>query len=301
MKLFKALRIIALLLCTAATTQKTVAYDEYKNDCRPCAREYECGCNPLYCGAYSVQVHAGVAPIVWRSRGELDIISCTTNDTNPLVVLAGEFPQFNKLYKLPWYVGGKLGYDFTDNAEVYLELDYLQSKRKNNTNNQFFVLDPSLGQVFTLDLGKYRLFEVYVGARYYTNRWCDKVAFFLGGKIGFTHHKHTSVQFLINGSPIAIIPTPTCPDGQTGTVNNNLFNNSNVVSGGLNLGLDYCWCGNWSFVITGEVVAAAAPCSRATAVFANPTPAPLFATGLVFGGFCTELRFPVTAGIRYSF
>lgn len=298
MKLFSLKKILVLLLLASVCESSQI---QARGDCQPCVREYECGCNPLYCGAYSVQFHAGVAPIVWRSRGELDIISCTSNDANPLVVVADQFPQFKKLYRAPWYIGGKFGYDFTDNAEVYLELDYLQAKRKSNTNNQFVILNPNLAQTLTLDLGKYKLFEVYVGARYYTDRcWCN-AAFFLGGKIGFTHHKHTNVQFLINGSPIPVIPTSTCPDGQTGSIDNHLFSNSNVVSGGLNFGLDYCWCGNWSFVITGEVIAAGAPCSRTTAVFANPTPAPLFATGVVFGGFCTELRFPVTAGIRYTF
>lgn len=301
MKRGNALRIAAFLLCAISIqTEKLNASYEYGNNCRPCARQFECGCNPLYCGAYSVQFHAGVAPIVWRSRGELDIVSCTSNDVNPLIVVANEFPQFNKLYRVPWYIGGKLGYDFTDNAEVYLELDYLQAKRKSNTNNQFVILNPDLGQTLTLDLGKYRLFEVYVGARYYTNRCCN-TAFFLGGKIGFTHHKHTNVQFLVNGSPIPVIPTDVCPVGQTGSLDNHLFGNSNVISGGFNFGLDYCWCGNWSFVLTGEIVAAGAACSRTTSVFASPTPAPLFATGVVFGGFCTELRFPVTAGIRYSF
>lgn len=301
MNLFKA-KLLAILLCAPAMSIQNInASYEYENNGSTCVRQFECGCNPLYCGAYSVQFHAGVAPIVWKNRGELDIISCVSNDANPLIVVANEFPKFSKLYRAPWYIGGKIGYDFTDNAEVYLELDYLQAKRKNNTNNEFVVLNPDLGQAFALNLGKYKLFEMYVGARYYTDRfWCN-TAFFLGGKIGFTHHKHTSVQYLVNGIVIPVIPTDVCPNGQSGVANNYLFGNSNVVSGGLNFGLDYCWCGNWSFVLTGEVVAAAAPCSRTTAVFANPTPAPLTATGVVFGGFCTELRFPVTVGVRYSF
>ena len=76
------------------------------------------------------------------------------------------------------------------------------------------------------------------------------------------------------------------------------FRSNTVVSGGANFGFDVCFCGNWSFVVTGEVVASCGP--RSGGII--PTVATgLTNTNLVVGNVQTELRFPVTAAVRYSF
>lgn len=292
---------LLLLGALVSVSNQLSAQEHYANYNSCQARCYECSCNPLYCGAWSVQFQAGVAPILWHKRGELDILSCTSSPDNPIISLASSLPKFSRLYRVPWYIGGKVGYDYTDNMELYFEFDYLQAKRKNNDNSSFSILSLSPAQVLQLTLGKYKLFEGYVGARYYWDRWCDRVAFFLGAKVGFTAHRKTSLALALNGTPISVVPTPSCPGTLVGSTDNNFFSHSTNISGGLNAGFDICFCGNWSLVLTGEFVASCGPRSVTTLVFGAATAAPLFATGLIIGGIYTELRFPVTAGVRYTF
>ncbi len=294
----KKLILCAALALSSAPTQVQALF----GDCCE-SRCYECGCNPLYCGAWSVQVQAGVAPIIWRHRGEFNLVSCSSNSANPIFPLASELPKFSKLFKTPWIVGGKVGYDFSDNTEVYVEVNYLQAKHKDVAHSTFPILNVP-GQALVFAFGKYNLIDAYVGVRYYWDRWCDSVSFFLGGQVGLTSHRHTRVAITLNGAPVVLLPTPGagCPGSASAAASdNNFFQNSNVISGGLNLGLDYCICGNWSLVLTGEFIASCGPRARTTSLFATALPAPTLASNLIVGGTGTELRFPVTLGVRYSF
>ena len=293
--------ILAVALATAVTNVPTYAI--FNDDC--CQSScYECGCNPLYCGAWSLQVQGGVAPIVWRHRGELDLVSCASNDVNPIFALSSELPKFNKLFRVPWIVGGKVGYDFTDNVEVYVEFNYLQAKHKDVANATFPILNVA-GPITRFAFHKYKLFDAYVGARYYWDRWCDRVAFFLGGQVGLTSHRSTKADITLNGSPVVLVPavgSADCPRAATTTnARNHFFAHNTVISGGANLGFDVCFCGNWSLVVTGEIIASCGPKTHTTSTFAALLPAPTLASNLIVGCFGTELRFPVTAGLRYTF
>ena len=218
------------MLATAST--QTNAYTDDSNCCQTSC--YECGCNPLYCGAWSLQVQGGVAPIIWKHRGELDLVSCASNDANPIFALTSELPKFNKLFKTPWIVGGKVGYDFTDNVEVYVEFNYLQAKQKDVANATFPILNvPNQTLVFAFH--KYKLFDAYAGARYYWDRWCDRVAFFLGGQVGLTAHRHTKADITLNGTPVILLPTinsAACPRAGITNSDNNFFRSNTVISGG---------------------------------------------------------------------
>lgn len=245
-------------------------------------RSYECGCNPLYCGAFDLQIQGGVDPILWRDRNNFFAVSCTTVGFAELL----EFPKFNKLFKTPWTVGGQIGYAWSDNTRVYLEFDYVQTTGKKNAS--FTGLLPT--QSVTTSIHKYRLFEFYAGARYYFDRWCDRVSLFLGGKIGLVHHRKTTFDFSLISSGKVPVTFPF-----TGV---NLAGSNTIVSGGANVGIDICICGNWSFVITGEVVASCGPAISNNIV---TTAVGLPLTNIVGGAVDSELRFPVTAAVRYSF
>ena len=282
----KSLSFLMLLslLCGKAEANRHYDNDGYMAEDRggDCCRSscYECGCNPLYCGAWDLQLQGGVAPILWRNRGDILGVSCATSTTSPLLALF-QTPKFNKLHKTPWVVGGQIGYHWSDNARMYVEFNYSQAKGK--TDAEFATSVTGLNAFLTLD--KYKVFDAYVGARYYWDRWCDRVAFFLGGKVGITHHKRQDVSLR------AVL-------GQTtSTLNFRAFDSNTVVSGGADFGLDFCFCGNWSFVITGSVLASCGPRAARFHVV-NPQ---LGITDLIVGGIGSELRFPVTAGVRYSF
>jgi hypothetical protein len=275
---------VALLACCAGAIQANHNEYDYASESRGCCFSscYECGCNPLYCGAWDLQIQAGVNPIKWRNRGNVLSNNCEGSLLNPIFV-AGSLYNFKHYYKTPWIVGGQVGYHWTDNVRAYVEFNYSQAKAKGDAV-PFFLTTAGTDSIFVSSLTKYKVFDAYVGARYYWDRWCDRVAFFLGAKVGLTHHKSIDATFFFTDVADVVVPA---------------FASNNVVSGGADFGLDICFCGNWSFVVTGSVLASCAPSavgSPVTVVSAAPEN-----TQFVVFGVGTELRFPVTAGIRYSF
>lgn len=286
----KSLSLLALLSLFGGNAQAGRHYEDgYVSESRDCCFGgcYECGCNPLYCGAWDLQIHGGVQPISWRNRGEVLGVSCAVSPTTPVIALF-ETPKFSTLFKTPWIVGGQVGYHWSDNARVYLEFNYSQTKAKSDVELAAVIAGAgTLASV--LNFSKYKVFDAYVGARYYWDRWCDRVAFFLGAKVGLTHHKRSDVNL-----------SATLGSLSTSFLFANAFRSNNVVAGGADFGLDICFCGNWSFVIQGAVLASCGPRAGILHV-ADVTPPVLGLTDLIVGGIGTELRFPVTAGIRYSF
>jgi len=269
---------------------------------RRCKPVYECGCNPLYSGAYSFQVHGGIVPLQWRKRGEIDLLSCNANPTNPVFQLASKFPKFRTLYKLPWTFGGILGYAWSDNVEMYVEFNYLQASRKNAIG---FVFDfPNVpDQSLVIRLAKYNLIDGYVGVRYYVDRFCEWVSPFIGIKVGFTDHRTVNADLTVNGVPVVLVPAAgvdACVPSATGA-NNRFFSSSTLIAGGFNGGLDICFCGGWSFTATGEFVVSCGPRVRTASVFVTQLQPPTLATNLILGGFGSELRFPITFGIKKTF
>ncbi len=259
--------------------------DGYVSESRDCCMSscYECGCNPLYCGAWDLQIQGGANFTTWRNRGPIYGIECgQAASTGQLTTVFATGPSFKDLFKTPWTVGGQVGYHMSDNTRVYVEFDYSQTKGKSN------VLTESIVTLTSINFypNKYKFFEAYAGARYYWDRWCDRVSFFLGGKIGLTHHQKTTT------SNFAVVPTFVL------AADSNLYLSNTIVSGGADFGFDVCFCGNWSFVVQGAVIASCGPRAIAPIVI-DPTVAGV--STLFLGNVGTELRFPVTAGIRYSF
>ena len=278
----KYLSLMMLVAMLGGSAQAGHQEDGYANGGDCCTRQYECGCNPLYCGAWDLQIQGGVAPIIWRNRGDTFGVSCALSPSAPLLPLF-QLPKFNKFFKTPWIVGGQVGFHWSDNTRVYVEFNYSQAKGKSDVTVASAGATAALVSVFNPT--KYKVFDAYVGARYYWDRWCDRLSFFLGGKVGITHHKRIETDL----------------SATLGSVNSaftfEAFNSNTVVAGGGNIGLDYCICGNWSLVLTGEVVAS---CGPRAAVFNVVTPT-IGVTNLIIGGIGTELRFPVTLAVRYSF
>jgi len=280
---YLSLMMLATMLCgTVQANNEEYGYAANGD----CTRQYECGCNPLYCGAWDLQVQGGVAPILWRNRGPINAVNCGSQVPNPIVAIYDTFPKFRTFWKLPFIVGGQMGYAMSDNTRVFVEFDYVQSNGKNNVLVPFSTVAT---QSITYSFAKYKLFEGYVGARYYMDRWCDRVSFFLGGKVGFAHHKKQSVDLSV------LIVAPAVPLADVG-----FYNSNTVISGGGHIGLDYCICGNWSLVLTGEVVASCGP--RGVGVINLPVNASFVGVTNLFTAYIgTELRFPVTLAVRYSF
>ena len=249
------------------------------NDC--CRSScYECGCEPLYECAWGLQFDAGVRPIIWTQRDHYSLFNCFLGNTE--INDLGKLPKFSHLYRLPWQVGGQVSYALSTNTNVFVEFNYAQAQSKHQ--------EDSSSALLLFDLNKYKLYEGYVGARYYWDRWCDRVSFFLGIKVGFLHHKSIQTE------PLAV------SDCNCDLVAYDFFRNSTVFAGGGHVGLDICFCGNWSFVITGEVVASCGPKGvNDITVCALQEDTLCGAAEFVIPGISTELAFPVTLGIKYNF
>jgi hypothetical protein len=246
---------------------------------------------PLQCDNFDLQVQIGVSPITWTGRQVFSVVNCV-GFADPVVNLF-KMPNFRALFGVPFIVGAQIGYAYSTNMRVYGEFNYSQARQKNNTlftsNNPLVTPAQSVHLTFE----NYRLFDAYIGWRYYFDCMCN-ISLFLGGKVGLVHHLATRLNSLVVSAP-GVTPTDLLP--ATTTVH--LFNRNTAVSGGFNIGIDYCLCNCWSIVVTGEVVANCGPKSNPNIALA--VIAPFTASNVFLGGIQTELRFPITAGIRYSF
>lgn len=270
-----------------------------------CEPEYDCGC-PLNCGSLNIWLRGGVAPLNWRGRGDFSAVSCNAlaipGFSQAVVPLLSPLPSFKKFFHVPWTVGGQIGYAVTDSFEFYLAFDYRSASRRNNNNATFFVDSITIpNDVVSIGLtlnNNYRAFDAYIGARYYWGRyWCDRLAFFLGGQFGLVHHKSICFTYAITSqncaNSAALISTTFTP----------LFFRNTRPAAGLNVGIDWCWGCGWSFMIMGEIVASCGQRGNSNILIAsNCTLLPsILPSNLIVGGTGTELFFPVTFGLKYSF
>lgn len=283
----KATQFLFVILCAAgmAAPIQAAKYAESADSCN--TRCYECGCNPLNECSWGLQFAAGVRPIIWKHRGDFLAINC--NESNPLVVL-GELPRFSNLYKTPWQVGFQLSYATSCNTNLFGEFNYAQASSKCDS---YFIDNTNL----QINLSKFKLYEAYFGGRYYFDRWCDRVAFFLGAKVGLIHHKKIRTGSFTGTSENSLI-TDCCDDL---TRIYDFCDSHNSFAGGAHLGFDVCLTGNLSFVMTAEIVATCG-CGCGNRFDLNIVDSAfLNASSLITPGVMTELAFPVTFGLKYNF
>lgn len=286
MKFFTPIYMFLLVSTLALTSQIQASFDDFSDCWSSC---YECRCEPLYACSWGVQVQAGVRPILWHDRGCFSTVTplIPTSTVTTTVNNVGEISKFSRLYRVPYQVGGQLSFAWNCNTNIFVEFNYASAHAKNHCN----LLGTS---GLLLNVSKYRLYDGYFGGRYYCNRWCNLVSFFVGAKIGFVHHKSIDACFA---------PAPSIfsyPDYVPTTYN--FFRRNTVFSGGVHAGFDICLSGNWSFVITGEVIANHGPRrSNITSLSLDDSVILNGASSLCIPGVGTELAFPVTFGFKYNF
>lgn len=279
-------QLFFIILFTSCSLSSGFLFFNRSPDCPVDCCAPACSVSPLECGDYDVQFHVGVCPIRWNHADRERISSFAPFVISPALILFRN-AHFSNLYHLPWVIGAQAGYSWSDHTRIYFEVNYVQAKAKQDVP---FITDSTPTLPAAITLTKYKLFDAYIGGRYYSDRcWCDRVSFFFGGKIGFVRHR--DVEFdLVLGSPAIV--------NQTVLLDVPVFDHQTNISGGINGGFDIC-CGNWSFVFSAEVVISKGP-QLADDVLLSPPVSNIFTT-VFFGKLGTELRFPITAGIRYTF
>lgn len=257
--------------------------------------DYTCSEIPLICGAFDVQGHVGFAPIAWADRGDVATIQCPGVAAQDPVVVFFKEPSYFKLFNLPWTLGGQLGYAIADNIRTYFEFNYFQGSGKDKASLET-KQNPASTVVF--DMNNYKLYDAFLGFQYFFNRWCNRYSLILGGKIGLVYHYETEFSATIEVPPAAATQWITKQE---------FFENNLRVAGGFNIGVDICICDCWNAMFMGEIVANCGPKSNPNIAFGQKqgcNPPPLAVPGinnLLLGSIGAELRFPFTAGLRYTF
>lgn len=278
MNLQRIVRLVIVLMLVASIETQAL-HNQYDNCCEEV-------CNYLIPCDFSVQVHAGVNPIIWAQRND----DCCIN--------GAELPSFRHLFKLPWIVGGKFGYNLTPCAEIYVEGNYTQAKGKKCDG--FIVNCPqSVNGTTTInsELHKYKAFAFYGGARYYFGSDClnqcscfiGRAAFFIGMQVGFVHHKKLDVTL-----------SATSLVGNVSPFIKTIFLKNNTISAGGNFGLDLAFNDCFSLVFTVEVIGNGA--TKNCPILCLDTPLPgINANTIVVGRYGTEIWIPITLGLKYNF
>ncbi len=230
-----------------------------------------------FCQELNLEVHGGIYPTFWVGRS-----GCSDN---------GCFAKFNDLFKLPWYVGGRLGYELNDCIELYGEVNFAQARGKNTIFNADCIVSADGITAIPTKASHYRIVSGYVGSHYYFNNacWCDNVDFFVGAKLGFVYHK-------------AIKSTFSAPniDGSLSPLCLPLFNKTTSVSAGGSLGVNYCFCDCFSIVFCVELVGTGALKTN-TIICVPDTVSIMNLTAISNGQMSSELSVPVTLGLRWKF
>jgi hypothetical protein len=68
---------------------------------------------PLIPGRWAFQVKGGIAPLLWFEKTSLGF---------------HELPHFNELFKLPFTLGGILGWSLNDHSQVFLDCSYVYAR-----------------------------------------------------------------------------------------------------------------------------------------------------------------------------
>lgn len=217
------------------------------------------------------------------------------------------------------HVGGEVGYITGPHCLYFIDLIYNRARGNcipTRTYNFIQAMDgccenecndcsdPLVSSQAGYAFGNYTAFGAYVGNRHYFNRiWCDRLSVFLGLKVGILHRQKVCVTGTI----------PAITNNGVTIFNESTFKavplcKTNSISGGVQIGIDYCINDCLSFLVDFEVVASGPARVNRNIPFAIPTPALAgvdalafpFPTNLSAGPSGVLLQFPIWAGLRWE-
>lgn len=302
-----------LFLLSGGVSQAGMCYSAPADDC--CYEEVDNCCGtPLRCGRFGVAVKGGFAPTTFVDRENLLYSDCNNGlGQVPAVgvnAVDGQLSNFNKLYKFPFYVAGEVNYNPTENVRFFAEVGYRQAKAKTGTDtddagSRVYVLnDRNRDVAFLPSPSKFAATSGYVGWRWYSCRvWCERVSFFLGGKVGFTHHKQTNLDTLVIRADATETTGNLPSQPAVNEIRTNLpdyYFKNNVVSGGGQIGLDICW-NRFSLLFTFEAVGEAGLAGNRNFVVFPDTGLTQVPRNINVPSMQTIVYFPITATLGFNF
>lgn len=158
------------------------------------------------------------------------------------------------------------------------------------------------------DYSNYSAYGAYIGARHFTDRfWCDSTSWWFGYKVGILHRKQ------VNSCSVLRVQSDcegTCEEGRDITLRRAIFCKSNSVSGGVQMGFNYCYSDCLSFLLGFEVVASCGLKGNRN----YPISSDLYAdnntsifecsnvpTNILVGNTGTLVQFPIWIGFQWDF
>lgn len=159
----------------------------------------------------------------------------------------------------------------------------------------------------------YQAYGGFIGCRHFTNRfWCDTMSFWYGFKVGVLHRNRVDACTTIVYNTAELGTSICAIDTFEQNITRAVFCKSNTVSGGLQIGFDYCYSDRLAFQLGFEVVAAAGlrgnqnhtndisalNCSGSTTPFTNELRVP---SNIIISDTGAVLNFPIWFGLTWEF
>jgi hypothetical protein len=237
--------------------------------------------------SFSLTVKGGVAPTLFADSGDLLI---ALSDATPVLYRGAKGQDFNDIWHNPtWNIAFDLAYSPVDTIEFFGEFNYHRATAR---ADNIFTVNSSAGRfgTFQPNAEAFQTYGGYIGSRLFTTRkWNNKIAFFIGSKVGvITYSK-------IDAQPLTIIS-----NNVTVSQNTPWFESRSVVSGGVQTGFDFLMSNALSLFFNAEVVASGSMKPKFNIVKQNTTLLESF-TNIVREAPGTVVSFPVNLGLRYYF
>lgn len=285
----------------------------------------------LSCSSTVEQCVGGV-----NDRFCLNMYNILTNPEDAIQIACPKDPKFSTEFSnAVLHLGGELSYNICDNAQYFVDVVYNRAKggcfQINTKNyqapdgcnscttsndcctiaeNQQVLTETHLTHQYT----DYKAYGFYVGTRHYWGRiWCDRLSLFAGFKIGMLHRKAVNSTVSLDDINIPIgADTYTFAARSFPSAD---YCKSNAISGGGQIGFDYCIKDCLSLLVGLEVVATSPlkinpnlkiPSFGDPTVNGQPTPAGFgrnfpIPVGVTIGHVGCLLQFPVWAGLKWEF
>jgi hypothetical protein len=281
-----------------------------------------------------------------------NVYNVLTAPQNVFIQSACKSRNFNKLFTNGVaHVTGQISYNVCSNVQYFLEgvYDYARGNKCVNTTASY-VAAPAYcqngdcntscntncntscntscntgctvtgnalftGQPASVRYNNYQAYGGYLGARYYCNRvWCDRFSVWAGFKVGMLHRRQVCATASV-AAYTATIPTFTTTYNFPAACNTfTAYCKSNAVSGGVQVGVDWCINDCWTVLLGVEFVTTSPLKANRNAIAAVVDPTLNgTATATGFGNNFTQItnylvaptgamfQVPVWVGVRWEF
>lgn len=247
-----------------------------------------CGCGPLETCGWGIEVRGGVAPAIFSNREPYFLVVGDAEEGEGRVVNWFCGPKFSDVFKTPWTVAGQLNFNTSDRNQIFAEFSYTKAGG-DSFSRTATIRDVEITNSFCFN--SFGQFGAYLGHRYYIFSFCDSSAnIYFGQKVGIAHQKKVCANIV-----------RTQPAEPVFNINGLIYDSQTVISGGLQLGFDYCFSNCFKLLIQAEVVGTGALDNTISNInFVPGEQSAVNASNIIVGKTGTLVIFPITIGFSYN-